>query len=56
MSARHLRVLLLGAERIAPELARKVPIVLVIDETVSCTIASVRIDVEHGLVLDAICD
>jgi hypothetical protein len=56
MTARHLRVLLLGAERMAPELARNGPLVVVVEQTVSCTIASVRFDAERGLVLDAVCD
>jgi hypothetical protein len=49
-------VLLLGAERMTPGLPKNAPLIVVVNQTVSCTISSVRIDAEHGLVLDAVCD
>ena len=53
MNSRHLRLLLLGAERIAPDVALNGPLIVVVERTVRCIIASVRLDVELGLVLDA---
>jgi hypothetical protein len=37
-------------------MTKNAPLIVVINQTVSCTIDSIRIDAELGLVLDAVCD
>jgi hypothetical protein len=54
MNARHLRMLLWGAERIAPDAVRDWPLVVVVEQTLLCVVVGVRIDADRGLVLDAI--
>jgi|HubBroStandDraft_4_1064222.scaffolds.fasta_scaffold289414_2 hypothetical protein len=54
MNARHLRMLLWGAERIAPDAVKDSPLVVVVEQTLLGVVVGVRIDADRGLVLDAI--